>query len=80
MANLPSCRLNENVPFTHCVPNIFGPIIVKQRRSEVKRYEAMFACIASRAIHNEVAFNLDTNSFNLALRRHGTKTLHLQAT
>ena len=48
---------------------MFGPIVVKQRRSEVKHYGAMFTCMASRAIHIEVAFNLDTDSFILALRR-----------
>ena len=69
MANLPSCRLNESAPFTHCGTDMFGPIAVKQRRSEGKRYGAMFTCMASRAIHIEVAFNLDTDSFILALRR-----------
>ena len=69
MENLPSCRLNESAPFTHCGIDMFGPIVVKQRRSEVKHYGAMFTCLASRAIHIEVAFNLDTDSFILALRR-----------
>ena len=36
MADLPTCRLTETAPFTHCGMNIFGPsFIVKQRRSEV---------------------------------------------
>ena len=37
MTDLPTCRLTETAPFTHCVVNIFGPslFIVKQRRSEV---------------------------------------------
>ena len=69
MANLHSCRLNECASFTHCRLDMFGPIIVKQRRSEVKCYGAMFTWIASRAIHIEVVFNLDTDSFILALRR-----------
>ena len=69
MANLPSCRLNKSAPFTHCRIDMFEPIAVKQRRSEVKHYGAMFTCTASGGIHIEVAFNLDTDSFILALRR-----------
>ena len=69
MANLPPCRLNEGAYFTHCGINMFGPFVVKQRRSEVKLYGVMFTCMVSRAIHIEVAFNLDTDSFILTLRR-----------
>ena len=69
MAYLHSCRLNESAPFTHCGIDMFGLFVVKQRRSEVKRYVAMFTCMASRAIHIEVTFKLDTDSFILALRR-----------
>ena len=65
MADLPACRLTETAPFTHCGVDIFGPFIVKQRRSEVKRYGAMFTCMTSRA----VTFSLDNDSFILALRR-----------
>ena len=69
MADLPACRLTETAPFTHCGVDIFGPFIVKQRRNEVKRYGAMFTCMASRAVHIEVTFSLDSDSFILALRR-----------
>ena len=69
MAYLPGCRLTETAPFTHCRVNILDPFIVKQRRSEVKRYGAMFTCMTSRAVHNEVTFSMDTDSFILALRR-----------
>ena len=70
IADLPTCRLTETAPFTHCGVDIFGPsFIVKQRRSEVKRYGAMFTCMASRAVHIEVTFSLDSDSFILALRR-----------
>ena len=48
---------------------MFEPFVVKQRRNEVKRYGAMFTCMANRAIHIEVTFNRDTDSFILALRR-----------
>ena len=37
MADLHSWRLNESAPFIHCGINMFGPFVVKQRRSEVKR-------------------------------------------
>ena len=69
MADLPSCRVIESAPIIHCGIDTFRPIVVKLRRNEVKRYKAMFTCMASRAIHIEVTFNLDTDSFILALRR-----------
>ena len=47
---------------------MFGPFIIRQRRSEAKRYGAMFTCMNSRAVHIEVTHNLDTNSFKQALR------------
>ena len=67
MANLPSFRLNQSAPFTHCGIDMFWSIAVKQRRSEVKCYAAKFTCMASRAIHVEAGFNFDTD-FILALR------------
>ena len=79
MADLLACRFTETAPFTHCGVDIFGPFIVKQRRSEIKRYGAMFTCMASRAVHIEVTFSLDSDSFILPLRpliaRHGNVRL-----
>ena len=69
MANLAACRSKEAGQFTYCGVDMFGPFTVKQRRSTVKRYGAMFTCMASRAVHIEVTFSLDTDSFIIALRR-----------
>ena len=59
----------EVPPFTYCRVDTFGPFIIKQRRSEVKRYGAMFTCMNSRAVYVEVTHSLNTVSFIQALRR-----------
>ena len=69
MADLPVCRLTETAPFTHWGVHIFGSFILNQREHVVKRYGAMFTCMASRAVHIEVTFSFDTDSLILALRR-----------
>ena len=61
MANLSSFRFNESVLFTHCGIDMFGPLVSKQRRSEVKRYGANFDYMLRWAIHIEVALKLDTD-------------------
>ena len=69
MANLPESRLEPAPPFTYCVVDYFGPWLVKEGRKEVKRYGALFTCMASRAVHIEVANSIDTDSFIQALRK-----------
>ena len=69
MADLPKDRFEEAHPFTYCSVNMFGPFIVTVKRSNMKRYGAMFTCLASRAVHIEVTHSLDTDSFIQALRR-----------
>ena len=69
MADLPKDKFEEAAPFTYCAVDMFGPFRVKVKRSEVKRYDAMFTCLASRAVHVEVSNSMTTNSFIQALRR-----------
>ena len=39
--------------------DIFGPFFTKEGRKELKRYDAIFICLASRAIHLEVVNSMD---------------------
>jgi len=47
----------------------FGSILVKLRRSQVKRYGCVFTCLAIRAVHIEIAHDLTTDSFIQAFSR-----------
>ena len=69
MADFPKDRVSESTSFTCCGVDIFGPFLMKERQSELKRYGALFTCLASRAVHIEVVATLDTDSFIMALRR-----------
>lgn len=69
MSDLPEDRLEPAPPFTNCAVVYFGPFIIKEGRKELKRYGVLFTCMASRAVHIEVADTLATDSFINALRR-----------
>ena len=56
-------------PFSHVGMDCFGSFMVKQGRSQVKRYGCIFRCLTVRAVHIEIAHSLDTDSFINALRR-----------
>ena len=74
MASLPEDRLIPNEPpFTRVGVDYFGPFAVKQKRSHVKRYGVIFTCLASRAVHIEVAASLSTDSYINARRGQVTK-------
>ena len=40
--------------------DLFGPFFVKRRRGQAKVYGAMLTCLATRAIHLEIADSLTT--------------------
>ena len=48
---------------------MFGPILVKEGRKEMKRYGCVFICLSSREIHIDSTNSLSTDSFIQALRR-----------
>ena len=69
MANLPKPRVGPAPPFTYSAVDHFGLRYVKEGRKEMKRYGALFTCMASSSVHIEVAHSLETDSFLQALRR-----------
>ena len=70
MADLPPERLQAYEPaFTTVGIDLFGPVIVKNYRSEIKRYGCIFSCMTTRAIHIEKVNSLEADSFINAFRR-----------
>jgi hypothetical protein len=53
----------------HTIVDLFGPIYIKQRRSELKRWCVLFCCANVRAVHLEVAETLETDAFLNCLTR-----------
>lgn len=70
MGQLPKIRLESGgFPFRYTGVYYFGPMEVVVDRRREKRYGVLFACMTCRAIHLEIATNLSTDSFIMALRR-----------
>ena len=63
MADLPKERVSQAPPFTYVGADCFGPFIVKDRRTELKRYGLIFTCLYSRAIHLELLDDMSTDAF-----------------
>ena len=70
MADLPVSRVTSHEPpFSRVAVDYFGPIQVKRLRKTEKRYGCLFTCLATRAVHIEIAHSLDADSFIMAIRR-----------
>ncbi|XP_065085823.1 uncharacterized protein LOC135707837 [Ochlerotatus camptorhynchus] len=70
MAPLPLARVTPGFqPFSFTGVDYCGPIIVTVGRRSEKRWICLFTCLATRAIHLEVAHSLSTQSCLMAIRR-----------
>ena len=72
MAYLPTTRFTLPLrAFERIGTDYAGPFLTKQGRGEtrVKRYLCLFTCLATRSVHLEMAYALDTNSFIDAFTR-----------
>ncbi|XP_031556623.1 uncharacterized protein LOC116293341 [Actinia tenebrosa] len=71
MAPLPKARLRVSMRcFARRCVDYAGPLVTKlTRRVTAKRYLCLFTCAATRAVHLEIAYSLDTDSFLNALSR-----------
>ena len=76
MPDVPEDRLCVNEkPFTNTGADYLGPYYIKlskrirSNQATAKRYVALFTCFTTRAIHLEIASDLSTDAFILALRR-----------
>ena len=72
MAPLPLERLGRSMrAFDEVAVDYGGPFITKQGRGKtrMKRYLCLFTCLATRAVHLEMAWSLDTDSFLQAFTR-----------
>ncbi|XP_058803296.1 uncharacterized protein LOC131671111 [Phymastichus coffea] len=73
MADLPAPRVCESFAFSHTGVDFFGPFNIKEKahrnRSFIKTYGCVFICLASKAVHVELAIDLSTEGFLAAFRR-----------
>ena len=72
MAPLPEIRLKAPLKaFARTAVDYAGPFITVQGRGKrrEKRYLCLFTCLTSRAVHLEIAYGLDTDSFLNAFYR-----------
>lgn len=73
MASLPSSRVSQAYPFENTGCDYAGPITLKlhpgRNPRKTKGYICLFVCLATKAMHLELASDLSTQGFLAAFRR-----------
>lgn len=59
----------DEKPFTFVGADCFGPLAVREKRSEVKRWGVIFTCLTFRAAHLELVQDLSADQMVSAVRR-----------
>ena len=74
MSVLPERRVTLYCPpFFHAFVDLFVPIKVKERRSQVKKWGVIFTCATVRAVYLDVVETLETDSFLSCFFRFGSR-------
>ena len=69
MADLPEERSMEAALLTYSGVHMFGSILMREERSDLKCYPGVFTCFSSCAVHIECTNTGDVDSFTVALCR-----------
>ena len=69
MGSLPECRLEPGMVFRNTGVDFSGPMLVRERRNEIKLYGCLFTCMSTRACHPKLVEDLSTDHFIMALKR-----------
>ena len=73
MGDLPKVRISQTRPFEKTGIDYAGPFYITEKinrnRGKIKCYIAIFVCMASKAVHIEVARDLTTDAFIAILKR-----------
>ena len=85
MSNIPIDRIAVNEkPFSNTGVDYFGPIIIKLNKRTrstqptAKRYGVLFTCLTTHGVHLELATDMTTDAFILALRRFIARRGHVK--
>ena len=72
MGQVAEPRLKPTPPFYNCATDLFGPFAIRdtvKRRTRGKCFGVLFTCLATRAVHVELAESYSTEAFLAAFRR-----------
>ena len=73
MAELPEFRKTPSPSFSHTGLDYAGPLFVKTKTKEEKRWICLFTCASTRGVHLEIVNDLSTEEFLMAFTRFASR-------